>query len=180
MATRALELSLHDPQWAVRYEALANDIRRAVGKQLAGLEHVGSTAVPGLVAKPIIDLAAAVASVAAADACVAPLTKRGWTYRGLHGDDPSRRYYVREEGERRVAHLHLWILPAAGWTEQLYFRDRLRADAALRDAYAREKLRLIVAVAGDRLAYSEAKTSFIRTALGVPATASPARPADDP
>ena len=167
--TRPLELSMYDPAWPARFEALGAEVRRAAGKHLVAVEHVGSTAVPGLLAKPTIDIAAAVASVEAADACGTPLTKRGWEHRGQHGDDPRRRYFVLERpgthGVDRVAQLHLWIVPAAGWDRHLAFRDLLRADHALRDAYAAEKLRLIVSAAGDRRAYAEAKGTFIERAL---------------
>ena len=161
---------MYDPAWPARYEALAGEIRRAVGQHLVAVEHIGSTAVPGLLSKPTIDIAAAVASIESADACVTPLARRGWEHRGQHGDDPRRRYFVLDrQGPRgvdeRVAQLHLWIVPAAGWDRHLAFRDALRADPALRDAYAAEKLRLIVALAGNRVAYSEAKGAFIARAL---------------
>ncbi len=163
--TRPLELSLYDASWPERYEALARDVQRACGKRLVALEHIGSTAVPGLLAKPVIDIGAAVMSEADADACVDKLRRKGWEYRGQHGDDPARRYYVLERDGRRLAQLHLWILPAEGWRLHIAFRDRLRADPALREAYAAEKLRLLVTRAGDRLAYSESKGAFIATAL---------------
>ena len=120
---------------------------------------------PGLLAKPVIDVAAAVASDTDAAACVAPLEALGWRHRGLHGDDPRRRYLVLEQDGRRVAQLHLWILPAAGWDEHLRFRDALRADPALAAAYAGEKRRVADLVAWDKRAYSEAKGPFIRAVL---------------
>ena len=167
--SRPLELTVHDPAWPARFETLAEEVRRAVGKYLVALEHVGSTAVPGLIAKPTIDIAGAVASAEAAEECIVPLTKRGWEHRGQHGDDPRRRYFVLDRqgaaGPERVAQLHLWILPAPGWNRHLAFRDMLRADPALREAYAAEKLRLVVAVAGDRAAYEERKAPFIERAL---------------
>ena len=167
---RPLELTVYDVEWPARFEALAAEIRRAIGKWMVAVEHIGSTAVPGMLSKPTIDIAVGVDSVEDADACVAPLAKRGWVHRGQHGDDPRRRYFVLDRegphGTQRVAQLHLWILPAAGWDRHLAFRDRLRADPALRDAYAAEKLRLVISRAGDRVAYAEGKTPFIQRALG--------------
>jgi GrpB-like predicted nucleotidyltransferase (UPF0157 family) len=167
--TRPLELSVYDPAWPARFEALAEEIRRAIGDYLVTVEHIGSTAVPGLIAKPTIDIAAAVSSAEAAEACVAPLAKRGWEHRGQYGDDPQRRYFVldreRPEGRERVAQLYMWILPAPGWNRHLAFRDMLRSDAALREAYNAEKMRLVATVSGDRAAYTDGKAPFIERAL---------------
>jgi len=169
-------LADYDPAWPAAFESERERLAELLGNWLRGsIEHIGSTAVPGLVARPTIDVAAAVASAEAADACVAPLAKRGWEHRGQYGDDPQRRYFVLDrqgpQGTERVAELHLWILPAPGWNRHLAFRDLLRADPALREAYAAEKLRLVVEVAGDRAKYSEGKAPFIERAL----TRAPAR-----
>ena len=165
MPPGTLTLVSHDPAWPVLYDVLSTRVRAALGPLALGVEHVGSTSVPGLLAKPVIDVAVAVASVAAAEACVAPLEALGWRHRGMHGDDPRRRYFVLERDGRRVAQLHLWILPAAGWNEHLRFRDALRADPALAAAYAAEKRRVADLVAWDKHAYSEAKGPFIRAVL---------------
>jgi GrpB-like predicted nucleotidyltransferase (UPF0157 family)/8-oxo-dGTP pyrophosphatase MutT (NUDIX family) len=160
-----LRLSEHDPGWATRFAEEAERLRRAVGARAVAIEHVGSTSVPGLVAKPVIDVAIAVADERAADDCVAPLEALGYEYRGLHGDDPRRRYYVRAVDGRRFAQLHLYILPAAAWDAMLRFRDALRADPALRAAYAAEKQRVADVVGWDKGAYSIAKGPFIEAAL---------------
>jgi GrpB-like predicted nucleotidyltransferase (UPF0157 family) len=121
--------------------------------------------VPGLVGKPVLDIAMAVLSEAAADACIAPLTRLGYEYRGPYGDDPRRRYYVRDVDGVRVVHIHLYVLPAAAWHEHLAFRDALRADPALAAAYAAEKQRVAAEVAWDKAAYSVAKGPFVQRSL---------------
>jgi GrpB-like predicted nucleotidyltransferase (UPF0157 family) len=162
---RTLRLVAYDPAWPVRFAAEAARLRAALGGAASAVEHVGSTAVPGLAGKPVLDLAVAVASEADADACVAPLEGRGYEYRGPHGPDPRRRYYVRDAGGARVAQLHLYILPAAAWDELLAFRDALRADPALAAAYAAEKYRAAEAAGWDKGAYSIAKGPFVERAL---------------
>lgn len=107
----------------------------------------------------------AVGSVAEADFCIEPLQALGYEYRGLHGDDERRRYYVLGRGGRRIAQIHLWILPALGWDQMLRFREVLRANAAVREAYAREKLRVAEIVDWDKAAYSLAKGPFIESIL---------------
>jgi GrpB-like predicted nucleotidyltransferase (UPF0157 family) len=87
-------------------------------------------------------------------------------YRGPYGDDPRRRYYVRDDAEgRRFAHIHLYVLPAPAYAEKLAFRDALRADPALATAYAAEKQRVADAVGWDKAAYSRAKGFFVQRVL---------------
>jgi GrpB-like predicted nucleotidyltransferase (UPF0157 family) len=154
-----------DPTWRDRYAEEAARIRLAVGGNIDDIQHVGSTAVPGLLSKPVIDIAIAVTTEAAADACIAPLAALGYAYRGAHGDDPRRRYYVRDDRTVRVTQVHLYILPATAWHEKLAFRDALRADPQLAAAYAAEKRRVAELVGWDKSAYAEAKGPFVRTVL---------------
>ena len=163
--TITLSVVEYDPAWPARFEAEANRVAGALGERARAIEHVGSTAVPGLSGKPVLDVAVAVAHIQAANACVAPLEALGYEYRGAYGEDPRRRYYVHHASGRRVAQLHLYILPARGWDEQLAFRDALRADARLAAAYAAEKRRVAEAVGWDKRAYSLAKDPFIQRVL---------------
>jgi GrpB-like predicted nucleotidyltransferase (UPF0157 family)/ADP-ribose pyrophosphatase YjhB (NUDIX family) len=162
---RTLRLVDDDGAWPARFAAEAERIRGVLGSLARAVEHVGSTAVPGLGGKPVLDVGVAVASVDDADACVAPLEALGYAHRGPYGDDPRRRYYVRDVEGRRVAQLHLYILPAAAWDEKLAFRDALRADPALAAAYAAEKRRVAEAVGWDKSAYSVAKGPFVEAVL---------------
>jgi GrpB-like predicted nucleotidyltransferase (UPF0157 family) len=161
----SLHLVAYDPAWPERFAAERARLAAALGPRAAAIEHVGSTAVPGLAGKPVLDVAVAVASEADADACIAPLEALGYAYRGPHGDDPRRRYYALDVDGRRVAQIHLYILPAAAWDEKLAFRDALRADPALAAAYAAEKRRVADAVGWDKGAYSVAKGPFVEGVL---------------
>ena len=91
-----LRLVEHDGTWAARFADEAARLRGSIAAHGLAIEHVGSTAVPGLAGKPVLDVAIAVSSESSADACIAPLEALGYRYRGPHGDDPDRRYYVRE------------------------------------------------------------------------------------
>ena len=162
---KRLQLCPHDREWLATFEAERERITAAVGPRLLHIEHVGSTSVPSLLAKPVVDIAVAVGSVAEADSCIEPLQALGYEYRGLHGDDERRRYYVLEREGRRIAQIHLWILPAAGWDQMLLFREVLSANSAIREAYAREKLRVAEMVDWDKAAYSLAKGPFIESIL---------------
>ncbi len=163
--TGELRLVEHDGAWAKRFAAEEGRIRAATGRHIVAIEHVGSTAVAGLPGKPVLDVAVAVRSEGDADACVAPLVGLGYEYRGAYGDDPRRRYYVRDSQGLRVAQIHLYLLPARAWDEKLAFRDALRADPALARAYAAEKWRVADAVGWDKGAYAVAKGPFVEAVL---------------
>lgn len=162
---RTLRLVPYDPAWPARFASEAMRLRAVLGGAVSAIEHVGSTAVPGLAGKPVLDVAIAVMSDTAADACIAPLEGLGYEYRGPYGDDPRRRYYVRDVDGARVAQIHLYVLPAAAWDEKLAFRDALRADPALAAAYAAEKVRVAEAVGWEKGAYSLAKGAFVERVL---------------
>ena len=155
----------YDPAWPRLFAEEAERITAVIGSHVLNVEHVGSTAVPDLLAKPVIDIAAAVMSEAAADSCIAPLTSLGYEYREMHGDDPTRRYHVLNRNGRRAVQTHMYILPAPAWDEMLRFRDALRADPGLAASYIAEKRRVAESVAWNKAAYSEAKGPFIRGVL---------------
>ena len=135
-----------------------------------GVEHVGSTAVPGLTAKPIIDL---MASVHDQDDVVAhageQLAADGWCFVPPELDQrPWRRFFVKPDasGQRRIAHLHVIQAGHPRWSEQIAFRDALRRDDQLASRYGELKLMLAAQHADDREAYTDAKTQFIADTLG--------------
>jgi GrpB-like predicted nucleotidyltransferase (UPF0157 family)/phage shock protein PspC (stress-responsive transcriptional regulator) len=160
-----LRLVDHDGAWASRFAKEAERLRDALAAHIVVIEHVGSTAVPGLAGKPVLDIAVAVSSEPSADACIAPLEALGYEYRGPHGDDPRRRYYVRDVAGQRAVQIHLYILPAPAWEDKLTFRDALRSDRALALAYVAEKQRAATVVGWDKGAYSVEKGRFIEAVL---------------
>jgi GrpB-like predicted nucleotidyltransferase (UPF0157 family) len=134
------------------------------------VEHVGSTSVPGLDAKPVIDL---MASVRDPDVVVseagAALQADGWhcVPPDLDSGGSWRRFYVKPDpsGLHRYAHLHLIQAGHPRWAQQLEFRDALRRDNELADTYANLKRRLAAEHPHDREAYTEAKAEFILDVL---------------
>ncbi len=156
-----------DGAWLVRG---AQECRHLDAKLAAHLlvpvEHVGSTAVPGLSAKPILDLQAAVADLDVAGEVAALLGRAGWHYVPPELDArPWRRFLVKVEGGHRVAHLHLLTLRDPRWHQQLMFRDALRNDPALRCEYAELKSSLAAEHAEDREAYTDGKAEFVAAVL---------------
>jgi GrpB-like predicted nucleotidyltransferase (UPF0157 family)/predicted phosphodiesterase len=150
-------------EWPVLYEQERARLQAAIGGQVLDIQHVGSTAVPGLAAKPILDIAVAVADFDEARRCIAPLEGLGYTYRGENGI-PRRHYFVK--GEPRTHHLHMLERDSDEWRRHLFFRDHLRAHDEVARAYARLKQSLAERYPHDRGAYTEAKGAFIARVLG--------------
>lgn len=159
-----------DREWLGRGERQREVLEDALGDWLlAPVEHVGSTAVPGLPAKPILDLQAAVADLECAPLIAEVLSSAGWCYVPPEIDRrPWRRLFVRVVDGRRVAHLHVMTLECPRWRKQVIFRDALRADEKLVERYAALKRTLAAQHADDREAYSAAKSDFIRAVLKRP------------
>ena len=167
-ATARVEVCPADLEWQRLGERLREELDVALARWLtAPVEHVGSTAVPGLAAEPVLDLQAAVADLGCAPAVAEALAGSEWQLVPPELDaQPWRRFLVQVRVDVRVAHLHLMTAGSEQWTEQLAFRDALRADADLRRRYAALKQALAAEHADDREAYTAGKTDFIRAALG--------------
>ncbi len=160
-----VSLRPHDPSWLAAGARERATLARVLEGLAVGVEHVGSTAVPGLEAKPILDLAVALRSWDASE--LAELRRRledaGYGYRQSGADGGL--LFVRAQGPVRTAHVHVLPVQDPEWERYLTFRDRLRADPGLRADYAALKRRLARIHPTDRVAYTEAKTEFVLRAL---------------
>jgi GrpB-like predicted nucleotidyltransferase (UPF0157 family) len=149
----------YDQQWPRRFEDTAERVRGVLGDKALSVEHIGSTSVPGLAAKPIVDMLLTVADVADEAAYVPTLESIGFVLR------------VREPGHRmlrtvgRDTHLHVYEPDRAEVCDYLDLRDWLRVDASDRARYAAEKRRLAEHQWRDMNDYAEAKTDIIRDIL---------------
>jgi GrpB-like predicted nucleotidyltransferase (UPF0157 family) len=150
----------YDPSWPTAYAREAALIRDALGGLLLDIEHVGSTAVPGLGAKPIIDIMAGVRSYEDGEGCVAPLEGLGYEHKGEFGI-PGRRYFRKPLEGKRTHQVHMVALGGQFWRRHLLFRDYLRAHPETARAYYELKARLAEEHRLDLVAYTDAKTEFI-------------------
>jgi len=166
-ASETVELVEPDSEWQSRGRRLGDAVDALLAPWLtAPVEHVGSTAVPGLAAKPIVDLQAAVADLDAADEMAAVLGPHEWHFVAPDLDRrPWRRFFVKVVDGRRVAHLHVMTLDCPRWHQQIAFRDALRARPTLAADYAALKRVLAERHRDDREAYGAAKHSFIHAVL---------------
>ena len=155
----------HEPGWATLFAIEAELIRRCTGDLAVGVEHVGSTAVPGLVAKPILDIAIAAASSDTVPLVVERLRNAGYLDRGSAGANGGHLLVKEAAPHIRTVHAHVVDASDPQWAEYLHFRDELRANAATRQAYDELKKTLADEFREDRAAYTAGKDAFIRRVL---------------
>lgn len=153
----------YDPSWPDRFAAWRQALRAALAAVAVRVEHVGSTAVPGLAAKPIVDVQVSVVDLADEPAYVPQLAAIGIQLRSRDG---FHRYFRPFPGRPRDVHVHVCRLGSAWEAEHLLFRDYLRAHPEACEEYARAKRSAAGRWADDGLAYTDAKTAVIRTILG--------------
>ena len=159
-----VRIAPYDATWPTLYAAEAarlESVLEARGLSLA-LEHTGSTAVPGLPAKPVLDILGGLHDDADRPAAIAALVAAGYNHRGEQGI-PGRDFFRR--GSPRQYHLHLTRLGSEFWTEHRLFRDYLRTHPEARDAYAALKAELAERFPFDREQYIEGKTEFVLRTL---------------
>jgi GrpB-like predicted nucleotidyltransferase (UPF0157 family)/ADP-ribose pyrophosphatase YjhB (NUDIX family) len=163
---RPVVIADYDPAWPGHYAREADRIRERVAGAVVAIEHIGSTAVPGLAAKPIIDIMIGVDSLAIADAQVVPaMIALGYDYVAAYERDmPFRRYFRRfHSNGQHSHHVHLVPVDHPFFRRHIAFRDALRASTADRDAYAALKRSLAAAFTSEQ--YTDRKTAFIHDVL---------------
>jgi GrpB-like predicted nucleotidyltransferase (UPF0157 family) len=151
----------HDPRWQAAFETERARLAAALGPVARGIEHYGSTAVPGLPAKPIIDILVGVSPLADWERCHDPLLALGYDYAENAGV-PGHHIFGRGRDRTERTHLvHVVEFGGESWRSNLAFRDALRADAALRADYLALKTRAIDAAPQGRAAYNALKGKAI-------------------
>ena len=154
------------PEWPRLFLVHRDALHATFSSIAVDIEHIGSTAVPGLAAKPVIDILVGAASLADIESRIPALVAAGYSYRPEHeGALPLRRYFTITPPDSLRAHVHAVVRDGALWRDHLVFRDALRNDAALRDHYQALKLALAERHAHDKSAYTDAKAPFIREAI---------------
>ena len=156
----------YNPAWPSEFIRLRDRAQAALGDVAVSIEHVGSTAVPGLPAKDLIDMVVVVESDDDVNKAIDRLQAIGYLARGNLGVE-GREAFWWPEGEKRH---HLYVSPttSAELHAQVAFRDRLRADPVVARAYVALKRELAARHRNDRIAYTEAKTEFIDAVLEDP------------
>lgn len=169
-----IEIVAYDAAWPRLFEEEREQLAGAIGPWLTGpIEHIGSTAVPGLSAKPVIDILAGVESLDASRPAIAAAAALGYCYFPYRPD--SEHWFCKPSPAFRTHHLHLVPFGGEQWKGTLAFRDYLRAQPQIAAEYAALKAQLARSHRDDREAYTQAKSPFIRriTALALDARSAP-------
>ena len=165
-AQEPLALSAYSPMWPAIFEIERDRLNALFGADAVVIEHIGSTAVPGLGAKPIVDVMLGVPDLAIVERKIPELVAGGYRYvPEFEKAIPERRYLVKTQGHPGYFHLHAVVYAGPFWKRLIAFRDALRADAALAADYWKLKRRLAARFPNDRAAYTDAKSDFIRAVI---------------
>ncbi|MCP3983429.1 MAG: GrpB family protein [bacterium] len=168
-ASAQIRLVNYDSDWPRLFEEERNRLLDVLGRRVLVIEHIGSTAIPGMPAKPILDLLALVEDIQAAPACYAPLQAIGYQYHPeLEAMLPGRRYFCRYDPAdpiEQTHHLHMVQMKSEFHMHQLLFRDHLTEHPEDAARYQALKQELAARFRHDREAYTDGKTAFVREIL---------------
>lgn len=156
-----VELVAYDPRWVEEFAREKQQLLDTLGEHVVAIEHIGSTSVPGLAAKPIIDMIAAIRSFDDLEQMITLLEKLGYEYmpERMFVD---RKFFPKGPRSNRTYHLNFVLMDdARQWVQPLQFRDYLRTHGDARNTYAALKRQLATAHSEDRAAYTAAKSEFI-------------------
>ena len=156
----------YNPAWPARFEAERARLADVFRGAPAVIEHIGSTAVPGLAAKPVLDIMVGVSALSVVEARVPELEALGYEYvPDFEAELPERRYFRKQRGGERTHHVHCVVRGGEFWRSHLLFRDYLRGHDGVAAEYHALKLALAARHRSDRAAYTDAKGRFIQAAL---------------
>ena len=163
-----VDLQAYNDAWPTMFAAERDRLLGLLSPSFIDIEHIGSTAVPGLVAKPIIDMLAGVESMVMARSLSGVLLEAGYTTSAeFNATLSDRQWFMRWADGRRTHHLHVVVHGGPVWHRHLRFRDALRGDAVLAARYAAVKAELALRHPTDREAYTVAKTAFVHSVTGL-------------
>jgi GrpB-like predicted nucleotidyltransferase (UPF0157 family) len=158
----------YDPKWPAIFEEEKTRILGAAGKVVLSVEHIGSTAVPGLSAKPVIDMIGGVRSLSDVFLCVKPLAGIGYDYRRWQqfgAIDPGRRYFRKGSPGHNTHHLSLVEHLSPIWNDYLLFRDHLHTNPETAREYSELKKELLEKYGLKGEPVEKAKTAFVKSVL---------------
>lgn len=157
-------IAAYDPAWPEKFQAERAALQECIGPWAAGgIHHVGSTSVPGLAAKPVIDILIGVETLEGSRPCIEKVAALGYLYWPYRSD--VMHWFCKPGSARRTHHLHLVPVGSRRYADELAFRDALRADPALAGRYAALKRDLAARFRDDREAYTQHKEPFVLEVL---------------
>ena len=167
---RRIEVVNYDPQWIAAFEMEAAMLARINGKRILDIQHIGSTAVPGLSAKPIIDILIVLDHTDDINSFNSSMEALGYSVRGECLDapvpgTPGRFYFSKDTNGVRSHHVHVCAKGHGEILDKLAFRDYLRAHETVALTYADLKRRLAAEHEFDNIGYMQGKDDFVKSVL---------------
>lgn len=162
LPSEEIQLSPYESGWQILFFEERDRLQANIGGYVLDIQHIGSTSIPGMLAKPILDIGIAVTNFEEAARCIPPMEKLGYTYKGENGI-PRRHYFVK--GDPRTHHVHMVEIESEEWRSNLLFRDYLIKNPETAREYARLKQELAKQFATEREAYQAGKDGFIKAVL---------------
>lgn len=157
-----VELAEPDPEWPSRFDEIQGRLDRALGQNATRIDHIGSTAIPNIPAKPVIDVQVSVPDLEAEDAYRPQIEGIGWP---MIAREPEHRFFRPPDDQPRTVHIHVCQAGSAWERAHLLFRDYLRDHPDRARDYAAMKRQLAATVGHDRPAYSRSKDPFVASVL---------------
>ncbi|OEH94187.1 GrpB family protein [Bacillus solimangrovi] len=164
MSHPIVEIYDYNPDWATRYKVEKIAIMNEIEQWVLKVEHIGSTSIKGLSAKPIIDILVGIDTLEQIDALFHPLRNAGYTYVPMP-QFPNREFFRKGPKGKGTVHLHICELNGEEWFEKILFRDYLRKNPEAAREYERLKRTLAVKYRNDRQTYTEKKVPFIKNII---------------
>lgn len=159
-----VKLAVYDPKWAEHFRKEKELLFKVLGAKVLDIRHIGSTSIPGMPAKPIIDILAGVKMLAEVETFKQNLNMIGYEDKG-DGGEPGRRYFVKGGEARRTHHLNFCEMNGLFWTRHLAFRDYLECHPETAMEYSALKRSLAEKFPTNRGAYTAGKEEFVRSVL---------------
>lgn len=163
MTSRPVTIVPYNPAWPEIARLECQLIVEQADEWITRVEHIGSTAIPGISAKPTVDILAAITKLSDSSKVIPRLESIGYIYAPEYEADlPERRYLYKGRTLEDQFHLHIVELNSTFWLRHIAFRDFLCTHPAEADAYSRLKIQLAAQYGNDRNGYTDAKTAFIQ------------------
>ena len=158
-----VKLVPHSSEWQLHFETEKARLQESIGAYVVDIQHIGSTAIPGIKAKPIIDMMAGLRKPNLWQACVAPLRAMGYEPYTGPVDLPDWHLFIKNQNGRKTHHVHLVPWNGDFWTSRMLFREYLLRHPEVAEKYEELKLRLAKQYPNNRAAYTHDKGDFVRT-----------------
>jgi GrpB-like predicted nucleotidyltransferase (UPF0157 family) len=159
--TRKIEVVPHKPRWSELFQEAVEDLTAVFGPEIVAAHHIGSTAIPGILAKPIVDVLLVVRDIDQVDSFNQDMMERGYRPQGEFGI-PGRRFFIKGSESHRTHHIHVFEESHAAVDRHLAFRDYLRAHSDEAQTYSRLKEELARRFPHDIDGYIAGKYDFIK------------------